>query len=196
MDTILKKHIATLILALIIPVGLLIAGVLLLKQVDTRIGRIADIKERIASYQKNKKAFTDEVAKIQLLEKRVTSLEASVITTKSVPALLSSLESLAKTAGVAFEITSVQNPIENEVQTLSIECSIVGSRTQVLSFLNTLQHQAFAVHISKLFVFSEEGQSSVPVVTGVLSVGKTKAPAPVVKEKQWHGVATITIVSF
>jgi Tfp pilus assembly protein PilO len=195
MNTILKKHIVTLVLSVVLPVALLIGGLLFIRQLTVKVSRIADIKERIASYQKNKKAFTDEVSKIQLLEKRVGLLESSVITAEEVPTLLSSLESLAKDSGVTFEITSVQNPVENDVPKLTIECSVIGSKTQILSFLDRLQHQSFAVGISKLFLFSEEGQQSSPVVAGVLSGGKTKAVA-ISPEKQWHGIATVDIISF
>ncbi len=195
MNTILKKHIISLVLSIIFPVVLLGVGGLLLQQLNTKVSRIADIKERIASYQKNKKAFTDEVSNIQLLEKRVSSLESSIVTTEEVPTLLSSLESLAKDSGVTFEITSVQNPVENDAPKLTIECSVIGSKTQVLSFLDRLQHQSFAVRVSKLFLFSEEGQQSSPLASGVLSGGKVKT-VTVSSEKQWHGIATIEIISF
>ena len=194
MNTIFKKHIISLIVSIIIPLILLGAVFLLLREFSVKVSRIADIKERVASYQKNKKAFTDEVLKIQSLEKRVGALEASIVTSETVPSLLSSLESLGKNAGVAFEITSVQNPVENDTVKLVIECSIVGSQSKILAFLDQLQHQRFEVRISKLFLFSDEGQSSTPAQAGILSGGKSK-PAPVA-ERQWRAITTVEIVSF
>jgi Tfp pilus assembly protein PilO len=195
MDTILKKHIGSLSIVIIISLALVVGGVVLLQSLNGKLSKIADIKERVASYQKNKKAFTDEVVKIQSLEKRVSDLEASVVTSETVPALLSSLESLAKDAGVSFEITSVQNPTENDTVKLVVESSLVGSQSKNLAFLEELQHQPFQVRITKLFLFSEEGQSSTSVSSGVLSGGKSKA-TPVSLEKQWRAIVTIEIVSF
>lgn len=195
MDTILKKHVGSLVIAIIIPLALVVGGVVLIQSLNGKLSKIADIKERVASYQKNKKAFTDEVVKIQSLEKRVSDLEASVVTSETVPALLSSLESLAKDSDVSFEITSVQNPTENDVVKLVIESSLLGSQSKSLAFLEALQHQRFQVRIAKLFLFSEEGQSSTPVSSGVLSGGKPKA-TPGSLEKQWRAIVTIEIVSF
>lgn len=195
MKKILRQHSITLGFALIGMAAVIGLGAVLLVQIDTKVKTIGEIKERIASYQKNKKAFTDEVAKIQGLEKRVSTLESSVVTSESVPVLLSSLETLAKNEGVTFEITSVQTPTEGDTQKLFVECSIVGSRTKVLSFLNIVQRQSFLVSMQRLFVYSEEGQVRSPVSAGVLQGGTQKVSSGLL-ERQWHAVATLQIISF
>lgn len=194
MDKILKKHITTLIASMILCVVFIFGIVFLFHSMAGKTTKVLEIKERIASYQKNKKAFNDEVEKIKILEKRLVDLEAQVINTEKVPSLLSGFETLAQKNNTLLEITSVQTPTEDDKTKLRIEFSVKGSYSQIQSFLNELQHQSFQIKINKLSLDLEQAEQ-VPETTGTLSIDKTKAPI-VVKDKQWQGVATIEILSF
>jgi Tfp pilus assembly protein PilO len=195
MNTILKKHIVSLIAIIIIGVIMLGGIVFLSLSMKTKMAKVIETKERIASYQKNKKAFNEEVNKLKSLENRLTELESKIITKENVPTLLSSLEALAQKNGTTFEITSVQTPIENDKTKLLIEFNTKGSYNQIQSFLGELQHQPFEIKIAKLFLFSEQGEPSREATSGRLLVTKSKTPtAP--KEKSWQGVTTIEILSF
>lgn len=195
MNTILKKHIISLVLSTVLFVGCVFGILFFISSMNNKITSVTTIKEQIASYQKNKKAFDDEAAKLKALENRLSNLESQVVTTETLPSLLSSFESLATKNGTTFEITSVQTPVVDGKTQLLIDFTDKGSYAQVKSFLDQLQHQSFEIKFSKLYLFSDQGETQSQATTGTLSVTKVKAPV-VVKEKQWQGVATIEVVSF
>lgn len=194
MNTILRKHIITLIILIVIG-AVCIAGVLvLLTKMNTKMVRVAEIKERLASYQKNKKAFDDEADQLRLLGQRISALEAFVVTPAVVPAVLSQIETIALSQGVSFEITSVQTPTIEDKTKLFIECTIIGSYEEIQTFFTRIQQQEFVAKIGKVYIFSAEGEQVALTGSGTLSTGK---PAPKVsKELQWQAVATIEIISF
>ena len=195
MNTILKKQYILLILTTIIVFVFIGFLGIVFSKIKLNTVRVQETKERLMSYQVNKKAFNDETNQIRSLQERLTNLESKIVTNQSVPELLSKLESLATENKLEFEITSVQTIIENEAPKLIIECNTHGSYQQIVSFFNLLQHQEFQIKIRKFFVFSEQGPSSLSEVAGTLSTGKTKT-APLPKEVLWQGVATIEIISF
>ncbi len=195
MKTILKKHIVVLIVYIGFCIVALAGVVMLFTTMKSKIARVSEIKERLASYQKNKKAFEEEARELRALQERIGVLEQYIVTSDSLPALLSTLESVALKNTVGFEITSVQTPIENEKTKLLIDATTKGSYAQVRAFFTELERQPFQVKIRKLYLFSEQGEEAVAAISGTLSGPKTtKSTAP--KIPLWQGVATIEILSF
>lgn len=195
MSTILKKHILLLIVCLVACVAALTCIVIFLTTMNGKTSRVLEIKERLASYQKNKKAFEDEAKELRVLQNRLSALEGHVVTANSIPVFLSTLETLATKNNIGFEITSVQTPIENEKTVLLIEATTKGSYSQINSFFDQLEHQAFQVKIKRLYLFSAESETNTAEVSGTLSGPKIPKPATV-KEQGWQGVATIEVLSF
>ncbi|MDQ5931293.1 MAG: hypothetical protein QG674_459 [Patescibacteria group bacterium] len=195
MNNILRKNVIWLIIYIFITVLLLSLVLIFWKKISTKMNTVYEIKERLASYQKNKQAFEDEAKEIKALEQRLTTLESYKIFPETIPKLLSTLESLATKHKISFEITSVQTPIENEKTKLTVESIAKGSFADIQSFYKEIQHQEFQVLFTKLFLFSETGATSTPESTGTLSVKGVKA-VPVSKELKWQGVATIEVQSF
>jgi Tfp pilus assembly protein PilO len=195
MSNILKNNIIKLIIYIALAVALFVGVSVVFSSMKIKMSKVYEIKEKLASYQKNKKAFEDEVKEIRDLEERVKTLESFKISSENIPSLLSTLEKLANKHSISFEITSVQTPIENEKTKLLIETTSKGSFVQIQNFFEELQHQNFQVRLAKVFLFSEKGVSSSPEVTGTLSVKGAKTPT-VSKELKWQGVATIEIQSF
>ena len=195
MNTILKKHYITIGVSTVL--CLIVLGTLgvVFSQMKTRTSETNSLKEKLVSYQVNRKAFNDESAQVASLQSRLVLLEKNIIHSSSVPELLSRLEALAATNRTEFEITSVQNIVEGEVPKLLIEYTSRGSYEQVASLFENLQHQEFQVRFRKLYVFSEQGSKSSPEVSGTLPGQKPKT-APASKEIKWQGVATIEITSF
>lgn len=193
MNTILKKHtIALIVLIIALLAGA--AGVLyLFYSMNGKVAQVVAVKERIASYQKNKKAFADEAQKLKVLDGRVDTLESSIVTSEQVPQLLSQFETLALASGTSFEITSVQTPIENEKTKLVVEFNTKGSYAQIDSFLKKLEHQAFQIKITQLFLLGSV-EEKVEATSGTLPAG-TKQPV-VQKAPTWQAVATVEILSF
>ncbi len=196
MDTLLRRHLVSLIITTLLTLGVLGGVLFLFSTMDTKLARVADIKERLASYQKNKKEFTEEATELKVLEARLRALESNIVTKATVPNLLSSLETLAGTSGASFEITSVDTPLQGEVTTLVVDCTVRGSYKQVQTFLDVLQHQSYQMQFNKLFLFSEESETQLPDTSGTLTVGKKIKTASIPKETQWRGVMTFTILSF
>jgi Tfp pilus assembly protein PilO len=193
MQHVFRKQLILVCIAALLFVVLLGGGVFFVGFIRTQIGQTRELKEKIASYEKNKKTFTDEVLHIKTLEARVEALESTIVTPEGVPLLLSRLEALATKSGVSFEITSVQNPVVDEKPMLSVESSMTGSRETILAFLGTLTEQPIALHINKLFLFSEEGGVSSVPTAGTLQVDQKK---PVNSTARWRAVATIHVLSF
>ncbi len=194
MNTIFKKHVVGLIILIIVAIFILIGIIFFFSSMNQKVVRVLDVKERISSYEKNKKEFADEVAQLKTFENKLSALESYVVTSGSVPDLLSTFETLAQKQNLTFEIASVQTPVENEKTKLLVEFNIrSGSFPQIQSFLNELQHQAFQVNFIKLSVNSD----STPTVPEVPTQDGATPKAPIVsKERNWQAVATIEILSF
>lgn len=150
MQRIFKKH---LILAIIlfVGIGVLTAGfIFFLRFIEKRSVRVLEIKEEIATYEINKRSFSEEAQEIKALEARVATLEEFVVTPQTLPNVLSRLEARAVEKGVTFQITGVSTPTEQDQKKLRIEFSLEGSFLLVQEFLETLLQQPFATAFTKL----------------------------------------------
>ncbi len=195
MNKALRKQYIKLILIVIFCILVLGLGFRVVYQINKTKLSVKETKERLASYQINKKAFNEETEQISSLEKRVSVLEGFVINNSSVPELLSKLESLAQEQNIKFEITSVQTiPVDGTAK-LMIEFKTEGTYQVVTAFFDKLQHQKFQTKFKSMYIFSEEGSLTEPETSGTISVSKSKTPA-LPKELKWQGVATLEIVSF
>jgi Tfp pilus assembly protein PilO len=134
MSNILKNNIIKLIIYIALAVALFVGVSVVFSSMKIKMSKVYEIKEKLASYQKNKKAFEDEVKEIRDLEERVKTLESFKISSENIPSLLSTLEKLANKHSISFEITSVQTPIENEKTKLLIETTSKGSFVQIQNF--------------------------------------------------------------
>lgn len=174
---------------------LLLAGIFVIwRNINNKMTKVYEIKEKLASYQKNKKAFEDEAKEIKSLEQRLVLLESYKVSPETIPNLLSTLEALSTKHKISFEITSVQTPIQNDKPKLLVESIAKGSFSDIQSFYEEIQHQSFQVSFTKLFLFSENSSLSAPESSGTLSIKGGKATPS--KEIKWQGVATIEVQSF
>lgn len=194
MNSIFRKHIISLIISLLFCGAALVGIFWLLSRIQSETVRVGEIKERIASYQSNKRAFEAEAIKLTALEERLKGLEGYVVRSESLPQTLSIFEKVAASRGATAEITSVQTPVEGEKPKLVVEFNLRGSYNQIALFLSDIVHQTFGVTITKLYLFSAEGETA-PATVGVVPIGKPKTP-PVQKEKSWQAVVTAEILSF
>lgn len=195
MDKLLKKQIAYLITLTIVGLVLLAGIFFFLRAMKSKMSKVVEIKEQIASYEKNKKVFSEESEKIKSLEFRLKNVESNIVTTETLPELLSSIESLADQNNIDFEITSVQTPVVDDKSQLFIEFGSEGSYPNIQSFLNQIQHQAFQIKFSKLFLFSEQSENSNQITSGTLSIKKTNKTTSS-SGKKWQAIGTIEILSF
>jgi hypothetical protein len=185
MQRIFKKH---LILAIIlfIGIGVLAAGfVFFLRFIEKRSVRVLEIKEEIATYEINKRSFSEEAQEIKALEARVLALEEHVVTSATLPGVLSYLETLAGERGVIFQITGVSTPTEKDQKKLRIEFSLEGSFALVQEFLDLLLKQPFATAFTRL-EFSAEPK--------IQPLEGDPVVAPLTD--RWRVLGTLEILSF
>lgn len=166
-------HILILVLTGILVVG---AGYALIRFVEylhiTQQVVIAS-DDRVASYEQNKKIFADEFIAVGDLSTRVKKLESYIITTATTPALLSSLEDLARARHVEFSITSVQNLGKQKTERLTIDFSASGDSSSISAFIEDLSHQTYQIKFNKFSLFGDG-----------TSAGK------------WNALGTIQVMSF
>lgn len=203
MKIIFKKHVIGLILLIFLAVLVLVGIFFFYSSMNQKIVRVLEIKERIASYEKNKSESAKEVAQLKTFENKLSTLESYVVTSSTVPSLLSTFETLAQDKGIVFEIAGVQTPTVNEKLKLLVEFNIRnGSLSQIQSFLSEIQHQAFQINFVKLSILSDptpqpqtQPQTPAPTVISPDTPIIPKVPvAP--RERNWQAVGIIEILSF
>jgi Tfp pilus assembly protein PilO len=140
--------------------------------------RVQEIKNHVASYEMNKKVFTEETKQLQKIERTVAALEMNRITAATIPALLSSLEELAASHHVTFSITSVDTPGKGEEQKLLIDSAATGSYEHIIAFVTELLSQPYQVRFNEFSLY----QNTQEAMLGT-------APA-------WELLATIEVISF
>lgn len=190
MKTILRRH-TTLSIILALITLFLIAGLLfLLRLVDQRLTKVLDIKEQIATYEINKKSFSEEAQEVKSLQARFEKLQGLVVTPANLPAVLSKIESLSKLQNLEFEITGVTTPVEEEKAKLRIDFTAVGSFSETSAFLDTLSHQTFATSFKRLEMVA------VPKAEVVLTKDQKKPIVSKPSELKWRVFGTLEILSF
>lgn len=192
MKKIFIKHLVSILiltsscLVLIIFFGFTLSGI------KEKTAKALELKEKLVSYQINKKAFNEEVQKINNLESRVVDLQKNIIKEETVPELLSNLEALAGQNNISFEITGVQNIKSESGNKLSLETKTVGSYREIINFLNLLRKQTFLINIKNIYLFSDQVVIS---DTQDIKPGIGEKTTQTIKEPKWQGVVTIEILS-
>ncbi|MBP6858054.1 MAG: hypothetical protein KBC11_02600 [Candidatus Pacebacteria bacterium] len=168
--------------------------ILFFNRINVKMSNVTEVREKIASYQKDDKAFKDEAEKITGLESRLKKLESQIITTDNLPGLLSAFEKLALDNNTQLQITSVQTPVVEEKTKLFVEFNVIGSYSDIQNYLSQTQKQIFQITITKIFLVSEKVEENISSNTGVLSISKTKLTPS--KSAQWKAFVTIEVLSF
>lgn len=148
---------------------------------------VAAAKERLASYERNKRTFAEESVVLKKIEERIVAREADIITEATVPQLLSSLETLAQNSSVDFAITAVQTPVEKDEQkSLIIDFSGKGTYGQLMEFATTVMAQQYQV------MYTNFSLRAVRTTTFVQGAPRVSVP----ENAEWQLLATVKILSF
>ncbi|HRH24985.1 MAG TPA: hypothetical protein PLQ20_01430 [Candidatus Paceibacterota bacterium] len=188
-----SKHLIAIFISVALCLAIIVAFTIILSNINKKTAKVLDLKEKLVSYQINKKAFNEEAQKIKNLESRINNLEKNIIKEESVPELLSSLESLAGQNNISFEITSVQNISSETGNKLVLETKSVAPYKDIMKFLELLRKQSFLTNIKTVYLFSEQASSVESQDPRLPAVNKKTAIIP--KEPRWQGVVTIEILS-
>lgn len=189
-NSIYKKHLVLLVVTILI----LLISIFGLWQFENlmqiKIDRVISVKEQLASYEENKKIYSEEAVQISSISERVQALDQYRITTKTTPDLLSKLEDLAFKNGVDFSITSAEAQGANKTgEKLLIGFSAKGNATNINNFIDQLSHQTYQLKFTKFSMYSNINQ----VVEKELDITSKQRPP---KSTQWEVLSTIEITSF
>lgn len=161
MESLYRKKSIQLIVCTIILFGLVGALGLFAQSMERKKQKVIDIKERLASYEQNKKIFQQETKRLERVGERTWALEAKRITSENLPALLSSIESLAAAQGVTFAITQVETPVVDVgPQKLTIAFSAQGSFANLQALLHAMTHQVYQVTFTTFSLYSDPSAKS------------------------------------
>lgn len=187
----LKKQIIVTIF-LILGIGAFTFGLFfLLRLLDQRLTRVLEIKEQIATYEINKNSFSEEAQEVKSLQLRFERLKSLVVTTTTLPTVLSNLETLSLEKKLELEITGVSTPLEEGKNKLRIDFTALGTFEDIDTFIETILKQPFVVSIVRLEM------SIIPKIEPI-PIDDPKKISPIVlsKEPTWRMLGTIEILSF
>ncbi len=146
---------------------------------------VLDAKERLASYEQNKRAFAEESIKLKELVGRIDSYKQDAVSLASVPQFLSSLEAIAVTHNIEFTITAAETvENENDSKELFVDVSAVGGFEDIVSFSNEILQKRYQLQFVSFSLFREEQQKDIE--------GNFVAPT---KPLEWNLLARIKIVT-
>lgn len=116
--------------------------------IETRQARVVEARDRLASYEINKKILDDESVELHRIKERVEVLQRHIVTTGTIPELLSHIETVAKAQEMSIAITSVQNG-----KTLTVDFSGEGTMPHVEAFLDTLLAQPYQIRFIRFGLY-------------------------------------------
>lgn len=191
MKNILRKHtIVTIILSLVVCV-FVFALLSLARFIEQRSARVLEIKERIATYEINKKSFSEEAQQVKSLQSRLETLRSFIVTPATLPSVLSRLEALSASQQLEFEITGVTTPIENEQTKLKIDFTVIGTFDQTTTFLETMLKQSFAASFARLEMVALQKTEALAAKDAKKATARTEP-----REQQFRVFGTLEILSF
>lgn len=143
---------------------LLVLGIALWQfagRVSLREARVIEVRDRLASFEQNKRQHAEESAKLATIKQTLGTFEKHIITEASTPALLSSIEAMAAREGIDFTITSVvaTSAVGDKQAKLHIDFSADGSFGAIQRFVKTLLAQPYQVQITRMSLFATAAKS-------------------------------------
>lgn len=187
---ILKRHYYILTISTIILLVSFAGVFLFAKGMFEKYNKVRTINDELATYRVNKEVFKQETIQMKDLMERTKRLEGSLVTTTTLPSLLSSIEELAKKEGLDFTITSAQNPGDIGAEKLIISFSANGQLKSVDSFLDKMARQLYQINFTKLYLFSENDASKMSGSSSISKVINNKS------NTMWEVIGTIEVISF
>lgn len=182
MKSLLRTHIIMAIVTAVAAVAVSVAFISFFSSMKVREHRVLEARDRLASFEQNRRVFSEEAKELEAIKARTASLERNILTEESIPPLLSSLEAMAKASGVDFTITGVENAAaEGTAGRLRIDFSASGSFAAVNSFVNSIRSQAYQVSFDRFSLYAS---------------GSDGASGKAASKSEWQLLAGIDIISF
>jgi type II secretory pathway pseudopilin PulG len=176
MKSLLRKHYIALLVTAII-VGVALAGfVLLFFLMKKREIRVHEVKQTLATYEQNKKTFSKEIEKMNILNNKLQLLESKKITEASTPNLLSQIETMAASKGVEVSITSVETPDIDGKKKMFVDLSAAGTFAGIKDFTDMMLSQEYKISFSSFSLYKKNAESA--------------------EDVHWELLATFEVISF
>lgn len=159
MKKILRTHYSIVLISLLFAVGCAAAAIFFFQSIQKEKHRVIDARDRLASFEINKRTFIEEAKELEGIQHRITALEQNVMTEESIPRLLSSLEAMAEKYRIEFTITSVEQEGPNKTspnQLLHIDFSATGSFANIEQFVSSVQMQPYQVRFSNFSLYASD----------------------------------------
>jgi len=168
MKLLLRKHFIMAIVSFAVLVGSVLLFFGFSVSMREREARVIEARDRLASFEQNKRTFAQEANEFEVLKERIVSLEQKMITKESVPGLLSSLEAMADARKVKLIITAASTGTPKvPIGKLHIDFSATGSFSAVNAFVADMLSQDYLIQFTRFALFQggSEGQpEGVPVI--------------------------------
>ncbi len=183
MKSLLRTHYISAAASVLLLLGSLLALYFFSTTMRVKEMRVIEARDRLASFEQNKRVFTEEAKEFEVLRARIEGLEGEVLTTESVPQLLSSVEAMAAARRADFKLILVEERGEKEgaAKHLHIDFSAKGSFADLELLVKDLRSQPYQVRFSNFSLLLEAPEALPGIVSG----------AP-----KWQLTAGIDITSF
>jgi Tfp pilus assembly protein PilO len=155
MKSVVRAHIIAAILSGVMLVVTVVALFIFVKKIHAQEKRVLDARDRLASYEQNKRRLSEEKAELDVIRDRTAKLEQYVVTEDSAPTFLSSVETIAKNNGVDFTLTAAAATTATPKipAKLHIDFSADGSFTNIQRFLSELFSQPYELRMTRLSLY-------------------------------------------
>jgi hypothetical protein len=155
MKSITRAHLIAAILSCVMLIVTVVALFIFMRKIRAQEQRVLDARDRLASYEQNKRRLSEENAELDVIRGRVTTLEQYVITEDSAPTFLSSIETIAKNNGVDFTLTAAAatTATPKTPAKLHIDFSADGSFANIQRFLSQLFSQPYELRMTRLSLY-------------------------------------------
>lgn len=124
-------------------------------EMKAKEARVIEARDHLASFEQNKRIFTEEAKELEAIRARVETLEGNILTKASIPPLLSSLEAMAASRGVAFTLTAVDEIAATDAAAprLHIDFSAEGSFANLQLLAKDMLSQTYQARFSNFSLF-------------------------------------------
>ena len=159
MQSLIRTHTFAALIAFLVLVVSAVALSLFAVSMGKREARVIEARDRLASFEQNKRIFAEEAKELEAIKEHIEQLEAKVVTEEKVPELLSSLEAMAKVQAVEFTITAVSSDAEvQKTARLHIDVSATGTLPAIQSLVKEMLSQDYQIAFTRFSLYqSEEG---------------------------------------
>ena len=169
MKSLLRRHYIIFIFSTILLVASFFGLLAFVASMSKRLQRVMEVRDRLATFEQNKRTFADEAVEFEKIRERVALLEKNILTNASIPYVLSALEEMAKTKNIDFAITTAEIVSTKGPTYLHVDFSASGTFENIEKLVDEILSQPYQTKFSRFSLYfnknieSEAGPESVKI---------------------------------